>query len=51
MPSGPIRVVGKAAADRLMGLGPGRVRAAAAAAVTGAAAAVATYRLLRAGDD
>lgn len=32
-----------------MGLGPGRMRAFAAATVTGTAAAVATYKLLRSG--
>jgi hypothetical protein len=42
-----IRTVGKAAAQRVMGFGPGRVRALAAATVTGTATAVVTYRLLR----
>jgi hypothetical protein len=47
MTSGPARVVGGAAMERLMGFGPGRLRAAAAAAVTGTATAILTYRLLR----
>ncbi len=47
--SGPLKTVGKAATQRIAGLGPGRVRATAAAAVVGAASAVATYRLLRSG--
>jgi len=42
-----IRTVGKAATERIMGLGPGRTRAFVAAPVTGAATAVATYKLLR----
>jgi len=45
--TGAIRVVGKAATERLAGLGPGRFRAFAAASVTGTATAVVTYRLLR----
>jgi hypothetical protein len=45
--SAAIRTVGKAAAQRVMGFGPGRLRAFAAATVTGTAAAVVTYRLLR----
>jgi hypothetical protein len=45
----PIRAVGKAATERITGLGPGRARAFAAATVTGTAAAVATYKLLRSG--
>jgi hypothetical protein len=48
--SAAIRTVGKAAAQRVMGFGPGRVRAFAAATVTGTATAVVTYRLLRAGN-
>jgi hypothetical protein len=47
MSTSAIRTVGKAAAERAMGFGPGRVRAFAAAMVTGTAAAVLTYRLLR----
>jgi hypothetical protein len=50
-----LRAVGKAASERLTGLGPGPFRAALAAAVTGSATAVLTYRLLRSdnllGDD
>jgi hypothetical protein len=42
-----IRTVGKAATERLLGAGPGPVRALIAAAVTGGATAVLTYRLLR----
>ncbi len=42
-----IRTVGKAAADRALGLGPGRIRAFAAAMVTGTATAALTYRVLR----
>jgi hypothetical protein len=42
-----IRTVGKAAAERILGLGPGRVRAFVAATMTGTATAVVTYRLLR----
>jgi hypothetical protein len=45
-----IHTVGKAAAERMMGFAPGRVRAIAAATVTGTATAVLTYRLLRSGD-
>lgn len=47
--TGGLKTVGKAASERLSGEGPGRVRAAAAAVVMGAATAVATYRLLRSG--
>ncbi len=42
-----VRTVGKAAAERLSGDGPGAVRALVAATITGAAAAVLTYRALR----
>ena len=42
-----IKTVGKAAAERAAGIGPGRVRAFAAAMVTGTATAVLTYRVLR----
>lgn len=45
----PLRTVGKAATERITGMGPGRVRAFAAATVTGTVAAVATYKLLRSG--
>jgi hypothetical protein len=41
------RSIGKAVAERLAGVGPGRMRAGMAAAVTGTATAVVTYRLLR----
>ena len=44
-----IRTVGKAATERILGQGPGRVRAFVAATVTGTATAVVTYRLLRGG--
>jgi hypothetical protein len=47
--SAGIRTVTKAASERVMGLGPGRMRAFAAATMTGAATAVVTYRLLRSG--
>jgi hypothetical protein len=42
-----VRTVGKAAAERITGLGPGPIRAFAAAAFTGTATAVLTYRVLR----
>ena len=42
-----IRSVGKATAERVLGVGPGRIRAAVAAMATGTATAVLTYRLLR----
>jgi hypothetical protein len=45
--SAAARIVGRAAGERVLGLGPGRMRAFVAATVTGAATAVATYRLLR----
>jgi hypothetical protein len=48
--SAAVRTVGKAAAQRMMGFGPGRMRALAAATVTGTATAVLTYRVLRGGD-
>jgi hypothetical protein len=48
--SAAVRTVGKAAAQRMMGVGPGRMRALAAATVTGTATAVLTYRVLRGGD-
>jgi hypothetical protein len=47
--SAAIRTVGKAATERILGMGPGRVRAFVAATVTGTATAVVTYRLLRTG--
>jgi hypothetical protein len=45
-----IRMVGKAASERLRGAQPGRARAFAAAVVAGATTAVVTYRLLRSGE-
>jgi hypothetical protein len=51
MTPGPIKTVGKAAAERVAGLRPGRWRAFVAAAATGAATAVVTYRVLRSGED
>jgi hypothetical protein len=47
MTGAAIRTVGKAAAERVMGIGPGPVRAFIAAAATGTATAVVTYRVLR----
>lgn len=47
--SAAARTLGKAAAQKLSGEGPGRMRALAAAAVAGAATAVLTYRVLRTG--
>lgn len=47
--SAPLRAVAKAAAERVAGEGPGRIRAFVAAAVTGTATAVITYRMLRTG--
>lgn len=47
MKSAAIRTVGKAAAERMLGEGPGRMRAFVAAVATGAATAAVTYRLLR----
>jgi hypothetical protein len=43
----PISTVGKAAAERVLGEGPGAIRATVAAAVMGTATAVLTYKLLR----
>jgi hypothetical protein len=45
--SAAIRTVSKAATERVLGFGPGKVRAFVAATVTGTATAVVTYRLLR----
>jgi hypothetical protein len=42
-----VKTVTRAVTDRVLGLGPGRFRAAVAASVTGGATAVVTYRLLR----
>lgn len=47
MSGAAIRTVGKAAVERVAGLGPGPVRAAVASAAVGTASAVVTYRLLR----
>jgi hypothetical protein len=47
--TGPLKLVGKAATERLTGFGPGPLGPAAAATVVGAASAVATYKLLRSG--
>jgi hypothetical protein len=51
MSSRALRTVGTAAAERVVGDGPGRTRAFAAAVVTGVVAAAATYRLLRSNAD
>jgi hypothetical protein len=51
MTAAPIKTAGKAAAERLAGLQPGRWRAFVAAAATGTATAVLTYRALRTGGD
>lgn len=45
--SGASRLVGRIAAERVLGLGPSRLRSGVAAVMTGTAAAVVTYRLLR----
>jgi hypothetical protein len=42
-----LRTLGKVAADRAMGIGPGPIRAAVAATITGAATAAVTYKVLR----
>lgn len=44
-----LKMVGRAAAERVAGNGPGPVRAMVAAAITGGAAAALTYHLLRSG--
>ena len=46
-----LRTIGKAAADRAIGLKPGRARALVAAMATGGATAAITYRLLRSGGE
>jgi hypothetical protein len=46
-----LRTVGKAAAERALGLGPGRFRALMVAAMTGTGTAVLTYKLLRSGGE
>jgi hypothetical protein len=51
MSGGALRTLGKAAAERVTGTGPGPVRAFVAAAITGTATAVLTYRVLRSGSD
>jgi hypothetical protein len=57
MGSGALSTVGKAASERIRGVGPGPFRAAVAAVITGTATALLTYRALRsdglggAGDD
>ncbi len=45
--SAAVRTVGKAVGERVSGGSPGALRAFAAATVVGAAAAVATYKVLR----
>jgi hypothetical protein len=47
--SKPVRTVGKAASERILGTGPAGARTFVAATVTGLATAVATYKLLRGG--
>jgi hypothetical protein len=42
-----LRTIGKATSERVLGLGPGKIRSAVAAFATGTATAVVTYRLLR----
>lgn len=42
-----LKSVGRAAGDRILGIGPGPFRAALAAAITGAGTAVLTYHVLR----
>jgi hypothetical protein len=49
MTSGPIGAVAKAAGQRVVGSGPGVIRALVAASIVGVAAGVLTYRLLRSG--
>jgi hypothetical protein len=49
MTSAPLKTVGKAATERVLGSGPGRMRALMAAVVTGTATAALTYRALRSG--
>jgi hypothetical protein len=47
MSGAALRTVAKAATERLIGDGPGPVRAAVAAIITGGATAAITYRVLR----
>jgi hypothetical protein len=42
-----LRTIGKATAERMLGFGPGRIRAGIAALATGTATAAVTYRVLR----
>jgi hypothetical protein len=49
MTGAALRSVGKAAAERVAGTGPGPLRAFVAAAATGTVAAVLTYKALRSG--
>ena len=49
MASGATRLVGKAAAERISGSGPGVLRAFIVATLVGIGTAVLTYRLLRSG--
>jgi hypothetical protein len=51
MKGAALRTVGRAATERVLGTGPGPVRALVAATFTGTATAVLTYRLLRSGSD
>jgi hypothetical protein len=46
-----IKTVGKAFTERVMGDGPGPIRAVVAAAITGGATAALTYKVLRSGGD
>ena len=49
MKTAVLKTMGKAVAERAIGIGPGRVRSAVVAAATGTATAVVTYRVLRSG--
>jgi len=46
-----MRTLGKAAAERALSVGPGRMRAMTAAVIAGGATAALTYRALRSGAD
>jgi hypothetical protein len=46
-----VTTVGKAATERILGTGPGRLRAFVAAVAVGTATAAATYKLLRGAED
>jgi hypothetical protein len=50
MTSAALKTAGKAAAERVAGIQPGRWQAFVAAAATGTATAVLTYRALRSAD-